>query len=198
MARLFKVWGKEPITLQSSRIYSPPAGVEPAICGVEVRRLTQYANGAWRVVAAASEVLAALECCVLCCMLALLGSVKNKLCRNVSALFGLCLSFLRRGHANLLCIGPILTDDPRRGSYVPSSGTASHNEEQRATEPTSDHPFWPRNPSCAGSPFCLQCPSCRSASSRWWKRWVARPSHGYGGRSHCCCGNEVSNNHDAR
>ena len=27
----------------------------------------------------------------------------------------------RRGHANLLCIAPILTDDPRRGSSGPSS-----------------------------------------------------------------------------
>ena len=32
-----------------------------------------------------------------------------------------CVSSLRRGHANLLCIVPILTDDPRRESkiYVP-------------------------------------------------------------------------------
>jgi hypothetical protein len=28
----------------------------------------------------------------------------------------LCVSSLRRGHANLLCIVPILTDDPRRES----------------------------------------------------------------------------------
>ena len=27
-----------------------------------------------------------------------------------------CVSSLRRGHANLLCIVPILTDDPRRES----------------------------------------------------------------------------------
>ena len=31
-------------------------------------------------------------------------------------LFDLCASSLRRGHANLLCIVPILTDDPRRES----------------------------------------------------------------------------------
>merc|ERR1719433_224933 len=29
-------------------------------------------------------------------------------------LLDLCVSSLRRGHANLLCIVPILTDDPRR------------------------------------------------------------------------------------
>ena len=30
----------------------------------------------------------------------------------------LCVSSLRRGHANLLCIVPILTDDPRRESIA--------------------------------------------------------------------------------
>ena len=34
------------------------------------------------------------------------------------ALLDLCVSSLRRGHANLLCIVPILTDDPRRESIV--------------------------------------------------------------------------------
>ena len=37
---------------------------------------------------------------------------KKKLC----TLLDLCVSSLRRGHANLLCIVPILTDDPRRES----------------------------------------------------------------------------------
>ena len=31
-------------------------------------------------------------------------------------LLDLCVSSLRRGHANLLCIVPMLTDDPRRES----------------------------------------------------------------------------------
>ena len=35
---------------------------------------------------------------------------------NMFALLDLCVSSLRRGHANLLCIVPILTDDPRRES----------------------------------------------------------------------------------
>jgi hypothetical protein len=34
-----------------------------------------------------------------------------------SSLLDLCMSSLRRGHANLLCIVPILTDDPRRESF---------------------------------------------------------------------------------
>ena len=33
-------------------------------------------------------------------------------------LLDLCVSSLRRGHANLLCIVPILTDDPRRESKI--------------------------------------------------------------------------------
>ena len=34
----------------------------------------------------------------------------------------LCVSSLRRGHANLLCIVPILTDDPRRESSADAKG----------------------------------------------------------------------------
>ena len=34
----------------------------------------------------------------------------------VVTLLDVCVSSLRRGHANLLCIAPILTDDPRRES----------------------------------------------------------------------------------
>ena len=38
---------------------------------------------------------------------------KNK---KSSTLLDLCVSSLRRGHANLLCIVPILTDVPRKDS----------------------------------------------------------------------------------
>ena len=34
--------------------------------------------------------------------------------QQLFALLDVCVSSLRRGHANLLCIAPILTDDPRR------------------------------------------------------------------------------------
>ena len=41
--------------------------------------------------------------------------------KKLVTLLDLCVSSLRRGHANLLCIVPILTDDPRRESmYSPS------------------------------------------------------------------------------
>ena len=36
--------------------------------------------------------------------------------KKLCTLLDLCVSSLRRGHANLLCIVPILTDDLRRGS----------------------------------------------------------------------------------
>ena len=37
-------------------------------------------------------------------------------CGKLFTLLDLCVSSLRRGHADLLCIIPSLTDDPRRGS----------------------------------------------------------------------------------
>merc|ERR1711894_12065 len=40
------------------------------------------------------------------------GSLENK-CKKLVSLLDLCVSSLRRGHANLLCIFPILTDDLR-------------------------------------------------------------------------------------
>ena len=46
-------------------------------------------------------------------------------------LLDLCVSSLRRGHANLLCIVPILTDDPRRESKrgrVPRQRMPLHGE----------------------------------------------------------------------
>ena len=39
-------------------------------------------------------------------------------CKKLSTLFDLCVSSLRRGHANLLCIVPILSDDPLRESVM--------------------------------------------------------------------------------
>ena len=36
--------------------------------------------------------------------------------KKLGTLLDLCVSSLRRGHANLVCIVPILSDDPRRES----------------------------------------------------------------------------------
>ena len=46
-------------------------------------------------------------------------------CKKLVTLLDLCVSSLRRGHANLLCIVPILTDDLRRGSII-NSGIQRH------------------------------------------------------------------------
>ena len=46
------------------------------------------------------------------CVMKTFANSKKKL----FTLLDLCVSSLRRGHANLLCIVPILTDDPRRES----------------------------------------------------------------------------------
>ena len=45
---------------------------------------------------------------------------------NIFTLLDLCVSSLRRGHANLLCIVPILTDDPRRESTVHAYNIFKH------------------------------------------------------------------------
>ena len=44
------------------------------------------------------------------------GSGVGGVAKNMFTLLDLCVSSLRRGHANLLCTVPILTDDPRSES----------------------------------------------------------------------------------
>ena len=46
------------------------------------------------------------------------GMPSKELPKKLFTLLDLCVSSLRRGHANLLCIVPILTDDPRRESEM--------------------------------------------------------------------------------
>ena len=46
-------------------------------------------------------------------------------------LLDLCVSSLRRGHANLLCIVPILTDDPRRESDMAVHSRANPKRQGR-------------------------------------------------------------------
>ena len=53
-------------------------------------------------------------------------------CNKSAILLDLCVSSLRRGHANLLCIVPIFTDDHRSGScrltrLAPISGRLRHH-----------------------------------------------------------------------
>ena len=45
------------------------------------------------------------------------AGAREHITKKLFTLLDLCVSSLRRGHANLLCIVPILTDDPRRESF---------------------------------------------------------------------------------
>ena len=67
----------------------------------------------------------------------LLATVGTK---KLFTLLDLCVSSLRRGHANLLCIVPILTDDPRRES---------------------------KNSSSASGPYCITAPCMGSKRNRY-------------------------------
>ena len=58
--------------------------------------------------------------------------------KKMFTLLDLCVSSLRRGHANLLCIVPILSDDPREESAktAPSRLPAKHYNHTRAYNKT--------------------------------------------------------------
>ena len=45
--------------------------------------------------------------------------------KQMFTLLDLCVSSFRRGHANLLCIVPILMDDPRRDRAFPAAEEAA-------------------------------------------------------------------------
>jgi hypothetical protein len=57
-------------------------------------------------------------CARLWCPGRCLYEARVRFTKELFTLLDLCVSSLRRGHANLLCIVPILTDDPRRESEL--------------------------------------------------------------------------------
>ena len=61
-------------------------------------------------------------------------------------LLDLCVSSLRRGHANLLCIVPILTDDPRRESMGELAKKCLLTLNSRSCEKPSVVTFCPQRP----------------------------------------------------
>ena len=86
--------------------------------------------------------------------------------KKLFTLLDLCVSSLRRGHANLLCIVPILTDDPRRESTMqpcsrmPPAQRALEKGWSCASSPQqrSLHAILIHYPTTAGSvQFCLLC-----------------------------------------
>ena len=64
---------------------------------------------------------------------------KCPLHKKLGTLLDLCVSSLRRGHANLLCIVPVLSDDPRRESgklYIRDVHVVQqHRDETLKSEP---------------------------------------------------------------
>ena len=86
---------------------------------------------------------------------------EKKLC----TLLDLCVSSLRRGHANLLCIVPILTDDPRRVSEARNSQDnhlSKKNADQTLTGPQAQAP--PHTPKLGTSKRSKNAPIQTSVS----------------------------------
>jgi len=88
--------------------------------------------------------------------------------KNINTLPDLCVSSLRRGHANLLCTIPILTDDPRRKSEVRLLNSTSRGVGQLSSQ---GHPaLYPK----ARRPP----PECRPVSARSAPEASGLPLHG--------------------
>ena len=74
----------------------------------------------------------------------------------------MCVSSLRRGHANLLCIVPILTDDPRRESDSTCAPRALDSGFTRSRRTLGAQRLWYRNsgatenPKLATNAFCAR------------------------------------------
>ena len=67
------------------------------------------------------------------------SDLASRICtrKKLFTLLDLCVSSLRRGHANLLCIVPILTDDPRRESergYTKTLRRSSREQTRRIND----------------------------------------------------------------
>ena len=84
-----------PLRVHSSRLIPPSGPVRPAFA---------FISSLWQ---------------------AVFGLVLGNAAKKLFTLLDLCVSSLRRGHANILCILPNLTDDPRRESRLAAPfGTA--------------------------------------------------------------------------
>ena len=71
--------------------------------------------------------------------------IQSRMSKKLVTLLDLCVSSLRRGHANLLCIVPILSDDPRRGIHW-------------AVSKKGAYPAPSRHHQCHGWPFTIDIP----------------------------------------
>ena len=71
--------------------------------------------------------------CDICWRLGCGGRPHGSLTLGFFTLLDLCVSSLRKGHANILCIVPILTDDPRRESSLTLGFFSCRGEKGRLT-----------------------------------------------------------------
>ena len=124
---------------------SPPPKASHGVARTKSPQKITLTVFAWNCVCGGTCVRSCVRVCVCACVCAclrVLGCVRSQRCDNMlgcllgagasnqlqgvvlcsveklGTLLDLCVSSLRRGHANLLCIVPILTDDPRRESEI--------------------------------------------------------------------------------
>ena len=104
------------------------------------------------------------------------------LSKKLFTLLDLCVSSLRRGHANLLCIVPILTDDPRRESRMTVDSLARHQTAKRI----------PTQCSCIASEWQLGLPPTQLQLGIFQLGGVTPSCHPSGGWSvKCMCSHHV-------
>ena len=89
-------------------------------------------------------------------------------CLKLGTLLDLCVSSLRRGHANIICMVPILLDDPRRESKETLLTTCPHKHTLNCTKRTHNHPACPLPLTMATKPhlphsWLLPCTCCRAS-----------------------------------
>ena len=80
-------------------------------------------------------------------------------------LLDLCVSSLRRGHANLLCIVPILTDDPRRESDR-KNACSKHPRTKPFVRRNGPPGLTPAAAARSVCPRCLASPQARTCTHR--------------------------------
>ena len=105
--------------------------------------------------------------------------VHHKSGRELFTLLDLCVSSLRKGHANLLCIVPMLTHDCPTTEAVAGSGAGSVEAGFGTAAP---HSRWKRSCSCVGTCGCRGVKFATSPNIVAWSKRIGSP------QGHCCIG----------
>ena len=103
--------------------------------------------------------------------------------KKLFTLLDLCVSSLRRGHANLLCIVPILTDDPRRESKQTPTKDCRQEDQNTTRLKSEEGQDWSNgvpksgyncHRSHFGSRYKLGCCGHAGLFAAWFDSWQAR------------------------